>query len=866
MHGHAPAPATARHMALLGAVVFGSGLAGLGYELVWTRILSAALGHEMLAVLGVVAAFFFGLAVGGFALDGALRRAARPARAYAVLELVIAAWAVASIWLLPAIGQMVPRLIGATAPGWQLWAAAFALPALLLLPATVAMGGTLVALERLLAAKLGNPRVVAGVYGANTLGAVAGVAVSMVWLVPGIGLSGSLLAFAGVNVLCAAAALTAGAWPDRAPVPTPHAAATPAPGGTRLLGTLFITGVLGVAFEILVVRVASQLLENTVYSFASLLAVYLAGTAAGGLAYQRWGRGGDAAAVLGRLLAATALCCAAAAALLPALPALVAWARGFGLLGPELALACAVFLLPTAAMGALFGHQAHQVRAGRGSIGRATGINALGAAVAPAVASLLLIPLLGAATALALLAAGYIVLLPRRAGRAAWALALPAVLAAALLTALAPAAPVNVPAGGRLLTTLEGATASASVVEDAGGTRYLEVNGHFRMGGTSSRQSDWRQAQIPLLLHPAPQRALFLGVGTGATLAGAGLAATAESPPASITGVELVPEVVRLLPWFAEGGPRHALPPIITADARRFVRVGTGQYDVIVGDLFHPALDGSGALYTLEHFQAVRVRLLPGGVFCQWLPLYQLDLPSLRTIIRTFLAVYPQARAFLAHDSVRTPMLALVGPADALAPLDLAALQTRLDHAADGVSRGTRMAQPIDLLGLYVGAAPALALFAGEGALNTDDLPVVTFDAMRNVRALSSAPAGRLLAMLQGMTPDAGDLLGAAGRTQALHARLAAYWRARDAFLTAGAALPDSLAGRALLDAAAPGLLAALRLSEDFDPAYQPLLGMAQSLLRDDKPAAHRLLAEIAAAAPDRPEARQLLAGSGGMP
>ena len=74
------------------------------------------------------------------------------------------------------------------------------------------------------------------------------------------------------------------------------------------------------------------------------------------------------------------------------------------------------------------------------------------------------------------------------------------------------------------------------------------------------------------------------------------------------------------------------------------------------------------------------------------------------------------------------------------------------------------------------------------------------------------------------------------------------------------------MAGRALLDAAAPGLLAALRLSEDFDPAYQPLLGMAQSLLRDDKPAARRLLAEIAAAAPDRPEARQLLAGSGGMP
>ena len=62
--------------------------------------------------------------------------------------------------------------------------------------------------------------------------------------------------------------------------------------------------------------------------------------------------------------------------------------------------------------------------------------------------------------------------------------------------------------------------ATASVFEDAERNRYLEVNGHFRMGGTNSVRSDWRQAHVPLLLHPDPRRALFLGVGTGADDAG----------------------------------------------------------------------------------------------------------------------------------------------------------------------------------------------------------------------------------------------------------------------------------------------------------------------------------------------------------
>src|ERR1700704_2508682 len=155
-------------------IVAASGFAGLGYEIVWTRQLSLALGTEMMAVLGALAGFFAGLALGAFALDGPIRRARSPRTAYAVLEAVIGLWGLVNVWLLPVAGRSLSSLLGTEPAPALLWAASFALPTLVLLPATVAMGGTLAALERTMRQARGDTRVSAGVYGANTAGAVAG--------------------------------------------------------------------------------------------------------------------------------------------------------------------------------------------------------------------------------------------------------------------------------------------------------------------------------------------------------------------------------------------------------------------------------------------------------------------------------------------------------------------------------------------------------------------------------------------------------------------------------------------------------------------------------------------------------------------
>jgi spermidine synthase len=827
-------------------IVTASGFAGLGYEIVWTRQLSLALGTEMMAVLGVIAGFFGGLALGAFALDRLIRRSKAPWRVYAILEAAIAIWGLISVWLLPAAGRALSPLLGTEPSPVLLWAGSLALPTLVLLPATMAMGGTLAALERMMRQARGKARVAAGVYGANTAGALAGTLASTFLLIPALGFSATLVCLAGVNTFCALAALALGSAAGKADAEEWRPQRI---RDLRLTITLFATGLLGIAFEVLVIRLAAQVMEDTVYTFAGLLAAYLLGTAAGGLLWQRTGRDANDGNLRG-LLAGTAFACIATAALASYTGRMVEIASPADVFG-ELAVAIALFLVPATAMGALFGLLAQRVSDQRGSVGVAVGINSLGACIAPLVAAQFLIPAFGAWTALLPVALGYLLLVPPGRSALLWSAA-PAIFALVLWLNPAPSL-TRVPSGGALLAVREGPMATASVVDDAAGTRYLEVNGHFRMGGTSSTRSDYRQAILPLLLHKAPHRTLFLGIGTGATMIGG-----AQMPDVTVRGVELSREVVDLLPWFVDPPPASA-PRVTVADARRYVAADTGQHDVIIADLFHPALDGSGSLYTVEHFAAVKRKLASGGIFCQWLPLYQLDLPSLRTIIRGFLDVYPDGSAWLNHYSVRTPMLALIGTRD-VGHIDVDALSARLhDPATAQVVRPLGFEAPIDLLGQYLGGPRALSAFAGEGPRNTDDYPFVTFDARRNVHALSAAPWSLLLAVTKDIEPDPNELLAGGAEREALSARLNAYWRARNRFLEAGAALPGDPRGAALIEAASPGLIDALRLSSEFDPAYGPLIGMAKSLIGSDRTAAARLLRQIVQAAPSRREAAELL-------
>ena len=162
-------------------------------------------------------------------------------------------------------------------------------------------------------------------------------------------------------------------------------------------------------------------------------------------------------------------------------------------------------------------------------------------------------------------------------------------------------------------------------------------------------------------------------------------------------------------------------------------------------------------MYTLEHFEAVKNRLAAGGLFCQWLPLHQLDEATLRVIVRTFLEVFPNCRAYLLHFNVDTPVLGVVGRLEPAffsaewfdARLSDARLEDRLKPL--GLQSASR------ILGCLVATQSALESFATGASLNRDHHPVVMFNAPAFAYRQNPTPYGRLLNLLErgGADPEA---------------------------------------------------------------------------------------------------------------
>jgi len=858
-------PFAGRQLAGL-SLALASGACGLTWQFIWTQQLANSLGHEIVAVLAVLGAFFAGLAIGAWGLRRVIERSVRPALWYGGLELLIALWGLALGLLLPQLTPALGQLIGAEPSAWRHWGLAFFLPLLLLLPVTAAMGATLPALERCW--RGAGSSLLSALYSANTLGAVLGTLGVVFVAIPQLGLQATALVCAALNLVCAGSALALHRGQRMAT--SQAAAVTPVPargagaadiGRRHLLLLLAGSGLLGIGYEVLAVRVLSQVTENTVYSYALLLAVYLLGTAGGAAWHQRsLSRSGAGQAGLASLFGWLVLTVLAGGLSLWVADRLVLLpARWFGpgatsaLAGEALA---AVFAMgpPTWVMGICFAQLCHQARASQITLGGALAVNTAAAALAPWLVGVWLIPLLGARAALLLIAAGYLALMPGlwRRGTGFWLPLLLWLLMAAFTPALRF---VDLPPGGRVLSYRDGVMAAVSVVEDGRGVARLHINNRVQEGSSASGAIERRLALLPLQLHPKPQRALFLGLGTGYTVQVA-----ARDPGLQVDGVELLPEVIEAAPLFARspnGQPagQAGLERIhaVAADARRYVLAAPQRYDVVIADLFHPARSGAGALYTREHFAAVRERLAPGGLFCQWLALHQMEVETLRSIVAAYLEVFPEGKAVLVSNSLDTPVLGLVAR-PGMPRFELEVLRERLAPPQPELRQllgSAGLADEFDLLGSALADSRSLQRFALGAAVNSDDRPFVTHRAPWATYAPASQPRERLHELISSWSVEPGDWLQSADPV--FEQRLQRYWDVRRRYLELGLATAPNPDPAAMLDRLQPPLLGLLRDSPEFRPAADTLRALAAAVSARDPVRADALLRELDRLQPRRP-------------
>lgn len=852
----------------------------MGFQTTWAKMFSTGLGHEIPAVLAIICAFMGGMALGSWLLAGHISN--RPRQWFVALELVIGLWAFISAFVIPAANEAALNLIGnAPSPIWH-WSVAFVIPFLVLAPATAAMGATLPVMERFFRAVCRERRCFGAVYASNTAGAVLGAIITTFFITPRLGLRETVMALGGVNIVCGVVALLVSS--SRREEAHSHSERSE----PRYLGRyIFATGFLGIGYETAGIRVLSSVLENTIYTFAAVLSVFLLGTSCGAASYQRFGRKGEFSVITTRLIAALALTCTAGMWIMSRAHGLYHFVRSH--LGDsqsavaiaEVVVAGTVFLLPTMAMGAFFTHLVQSTTQTPRATGRAIAMNTLGAALAPIIFGLCLFPLLGAKWTLVLISIGYVGLAApfwsavggRASSRAVDSrvesaredarpptlhngltlTVVPVVTIAAALLLPAHLNMIKLSPGEQLREFHGGVMASVAVLEASSGHRSLRINHRFQQGGTAAANAEYLHAHIPLLLHRQPRNALFLGLGTGISFGAASL-----YPGLEADGVELVPEVVEAMDWFEPHNfsvhTDHPRLRIHVADARRFIRTAKKQYDVIVGDLFHPAMDGAGMLYTAEHFAAIRERLSTNALFCQWLPLYQLDEPVLRTIAATFLEVFPEAEAWLLRFNVDAPVIGLIARTIP-SQYSRAWIERRLtDFGLREHLQKLSLADSIRFLGNLLLDSDGLRGFAANAPVNSDNMPRVVFEAPRFVYRRDAAPYETLAALLK----SAREHPVAAGHVADtnLAMDLVGYWKARGLYLDG---LIHEVEGRE--DQAVNAFLESARVSSKFTLGYARCITLASVQAQANPEKSRRLLERLVEAQPQQRLAKDMLEG-----
>jgi len=657
-----------RRVAVAGLLFLASGAAALVYQVAWQRLLALHSGAGLYSVAMIVAAFMAGLGVGSQA-GGRLstRLHARGALvAFAGLEIGVAAFGAASPILY--YDWLYPRAVHLPSPSWQ--AALLHLAALL--PPTILMGMSLPFLVRSMVTDVeGAGRRIGWLYGINVLGAAAGAFATPWVLLPRLGIRGAVLAAASANLLTGLGAVVLAMWSG----PTPAAAAPPAairqdaePPGRRplplWLSLYALSGFVALSLEIVWFRVLDVAVKSTAFTFGTVLAVYLLGSAVGAL---------GAAPFVGRLrhplrafllaqcalLALAALPIVVAVALPPKTHGLAWFFRywsGYAFFpfgheadpGSVLRLyveaPLVLFFLPTVLMGASFPILQRAVQDDRETSGRKVG-TLQAANIAGCVAGSLLVGLAclehlgtpGTLRLLLLLGLVFALVGLRYYGAV---FAIPG-LALVLLAAAGPGPDRlwrrlhGVPAATSPVFFEEDATSVVALTPDAGGFR-LSVNGK---GNSLIPYGDGHTllGALPATVHPGPRDVAVVGLGSGDTA----WASAWRQETRSLTVFEISAPQPRIL-WRLVGlvdvpDTRRFLQDarlrIRIEDGRKALEAGTATYDLVETDATWPEAAGSGNLYSLEFFAAASRRLKAGGVMCTWAPTPR--------VASTFRAVFP---------------------------------------------------------------------------------------------------------------------------------------------------------------------------------------------------------------------------------
>jgi spermidine synthase len=777
-------PATRRFLPLLLLLFVGSGCAALIYEVVWLQLLQLVIGLTSVSLGVLLGTYMGGMCLGSLLLPRLISARRHPLRVYAFLELGIGIIGIAVLFVMPLVSQIYTAK-GGLGFGAILLRAAVA--AVCLLPPTLLMGATLPAISRWFETTPQGISWLGFFYGGNIAGAVFGCLLAGFYLLRVHDMPTATYVAAAINGAVALvglglAALTTHVAPSDQTI---QGRAERAPGSAAVYVTIALSGLTALGAEVVWTRLLSLMLGATVYTFSIILAVFLAGLGIGSSVGSLLARSIDrprtalgwCQILLAGAVAWTAYTIAHSLPYWPINPSLSMspWftfqldlARSMWAVLPAACLWGASFPLALAAV------------ASRGQdpgrlVGGVYAANTIGAIIGALGFSLLVIPLAGSQGAQQLLIglsvlAALLVFAPALSAsrgstpvggepnrpmlRFANGIALAAVAALALLLVQSVAvAPWGLTAYGRFMATYrdrlapkitaekdvpssggpadtyctymgEGLNGSVAVTLKTDGIRSFHSAGKVQ---ASNEPRDMRLQRmlghISALAHPEPKSVLVVACGAGVT-------AGSFIPHPSVKRIvicdiePLVPKNVA--PMFKVENYDVVNDPrveIVKDDGRHFIRTTKEKFDIITSDPIDPWVKGCAALNTVEYYEMCKAHLNPGGVVSLWIPLYESNSDTIKSVLATFYKVFPNGILWsndIDGEGYDTVLFGQVEPTR----IDVDKLQERLDRLDHAMVKRSLeevgFHSAADLLATYAGQASDLQEWMRDAQINTD--------------------------------------------------------------------------------------------------------------------------------------------------
>ncbi len=577
-------------------------------------------------------------------------------------------------------------------------------------------------------------RVLGLLYFANSLGAAIGVLVGGFWLLGIAGLPGTLVAAATLNFGVAlvsywlAGRKTEDGWEpegDTGAEPrTPSVFSLPSQAPLQfLLWLSLLTACASFIYEISWIRMLSLVLGSATHSFELMLSAFILGLAIGAFVIRRRAdEPGDALRLLGLVQVAMGTAAILTlgwylsafewmATLMQTVQRNESGYAAFHVGRYALAMAimlpatiCAGMTLPLITRTLIVGGH------GESAVGRVYAWNTVGSIIGAAAAGLWLLPTLGVRGSLILggaldLALGAWLLwqsAPLRVGGVRTArLATAAGAAVVLVSMLSPGFDPsvlssgvfrygNVPAPGSrdIIFYADGRTASVSVQMGGDSGFTLATNGK----PDASLQRVWfdepradslkpalasdnaTQALLALItLAHAPQAREAAVIGHGAGMTTHFLLGSPEME--RVTTIEIEPMMVEAAERFMPANARAYEDPravSVINDARAYFATANRQFDVIVSEPSNPWVSGVSALFTEEFYARAAKQLAPGGVFGQWLHLYEIEDALVLGILKALSTQFRSYELYLTND---VDVLVVASNADSLPSPDWSVLR-----------------------------------------------------------------------------------------------------------------------------------------------------------------------------------------------